>query len=262
MKIIQMVVGLVIAAVPLTAMADLVPSAGVGDACYSESGSTAYVRRCYGEGIFPDPIGHAVPYCPPDYGGVDLEYCHLRGSTSTNEQFSCGTIVSSCNVCLGIGSGIIRAGQEIEFSSTNWTTVRTGVVSQPSKIGRVATSNSSECVINVVSDSTVYGCAAGYYTANVGDSTNSRLVCFACPDNATCGVIGNTEMFKCKDGYYAASANATTCTKCPSVGSVEGKTGKLGATSITECYVPGTALAGSDDSGSYTYNDDKCNYKN
>lgn len=57
--------------------------------------------------------------------------------------------------------------------------------------------------------------------------------------------------YQCKAGYYGTG---TTCTACPSPG-----TSAVGATAITECYIPsGTSF--SDGTGSGTYKSD-CYYK-
>lgn len=57
--------------------------------------------------------------------------------------------------------------------------------------------------------------------------------------------------YQCKAGYYGTG---TTCTACPSPG-----TSAVGATAITECYIPsGTPF--SDGTGSGTYKSD-CYYK-
>lgn len=97
---------------------------------------------------------------------------------------------------------------------------------------------------------TTYTCASGYY----GTATSASAGCTACPDNATCDG-GNGSTFKCDVGYYK---NGTACTRCPSSGGVYGTTAAIGATDITECYLPsGTTFSDTGGSGTYTGN---CHY--
>ncbi len=94
-----------------------------------------------------------------------------------------------------------------------------------------------------------YKCATGYY----GDPTSSTSGCTVCPANATCNE--GSRLFACNIGYYQ---NGTSCSPCPSSGGIAGKTKSIGATSITECYIPAnTSITDSD--GQYIYISD-CYY--
>lgn len=64
----------------------------------------------------------------------------------------------------------------------------------------------------------------------------------------------------CQQGYYKATAGATSCTRCPSSGGVYGTTDSTGSKAITDCYIP-AATSISDTSGTYQFTDD-CYYKN
>lgn len=65
----------------------------------------------------------------------------------------------------------------------------------------------------------------------------------------------------CKKGYYGTPKSVGSgCTQCPSSGGTHGTTAAIGATAVTECYIPsGTAFSDSAGSGTYTGN---CYYKN
>lgn len=80
-----------------------------------------------------------------------------------------------------------------------------------------------------------WGCPTGYYYVS---GSGSSTVCAVCPSSATCidgNGHNNTLQWKCNDGYFY---NGTTCERCPSSGGVYGITGKIGAQSRTECYIP------------------------
>ncbi len=100
-----------------------------------------------------------------------------------------------------------------------------------------------------------WGCPTGYYYVS---GSGSSTVCAVCPSSAECtDYMGhrNGLRYKCKDGYFY---NGTTCERCPSSGGVYGLTGKVGAQSRTECYIP-SGGSFSDASGSGVFSED-CYY--
>lgn len=125
---------------------------------------------------------------------------------------------------------------------------------------------------------TYYGCYDGYYGSS--KYSTSPMNCSPCPAGSYSS-MGATSCTQCGPGTYAAgSANmrctdcpkgtynpnsggtsSSACTACPSSGGVAGTTSSTGATDITSCYVPGSAVPCSDTTGTCTYTDDKCYYK-
>ncbi|MBQ8294558.1 MAG: hypothetical protein IJX89_04190 [Alphaproteobacteria bacterium] len=114
-----------------------------------------------------------------------------------------------------------------------------------------------------------FSCNSGYF------SPGTAYGCVSCPDNANeCSGTG----FVCTAGYYAATSGApfmNVCNLCPGYvfnatqtnlgggGSytVSGTTA-VGATSITECYMPADGYYGTaDDTGFWLWNSD-CYYAN
>lgn len=97
---------------------------------------------------------------------------------------------------------------------------------------------------------TSYKCNSGYY----GTATSALSGCTKCPSNATC-TGGNNSTFKCNKGYYK---NGTSCSPCPFFRIPNnmiqtGTTSGIGATAITECYIPsGSEFSDTSGSGSYT----------
>ncbi len=103
----------------------------------------------------------------------------------------------------------------------------------------------------------------GNYTTYTQGSTFETLENFLCgPTHLTDGI--KTE-YSCDVNYYLK--NGTTCTDCPSAGSVDGvniweTTDEYNtSTSIKSCYVPANSFSVSDDSGKWTWGND-CHYSN
>lgn len=81
--------------------------------------------------------------------------------------------------------------------------------------------------------------------------------------NPSTKVVSNTCLCgvatpQCDVGYYQSSTRPFACEPCPSSGGIYGTTAAVGATSITECYLP-AGREFSDATGSGIYTDD-CYY--
>lgn len=110
------------------------------------------------------------------------------------------------------------------------------------------------CGADTSSSAYTLKCASGYYgTASYSYNYGHNFSgCTKCPANATCAG-GNGSTFVCARGYYK---NGNICSQCPSSGTTTG----VGATLITQCYLPsGTTFSESVGSGTYTAN---CFYAN
>lgn len=109
-----------------------------------------------------------------------------------------------------------------------------------------------------------YKCKRGYYNTATGSSTT----CHTCPSNGSClngfsvccnsGYYSETEQRYVDVGGWFQQQNITTCERCPELENFYGKTSRLCANSITQCYIPANTAINATE-GSYEFTSD-CNY--
>lgn len=117
--------------------------------------------------------------------------------------------------------------------------------------------------INCVSNKTLCGeCNSTTWTEipSIPYATRTHKWC----DGTTCK---SESQVGCKTGYYGTpTAVGSGCNQCPTIpdtNNIHGKTGAIGATDITSCYIPiGTAFSNSTGNGQYavTSNGSPCFY--